>query len=100
MDPRDPMDPSLLIQGDGENEWLPPLEWQQRLILETYRTWVSCCGQGGSPTPTVGSRQVWAQGFWYQAVVNGDGSFLENVTLGTTRRIHFLPQHSGRRVAP
>ena len=88
--------PMFMIQSNDVNGWFWPLTWQNQLIRATYRAWLSGCGQGGSPTQTVQSAPQFSGGWWYIAHVNGDGSFLENVTLKSRRRIHFLPLHDGR----
>ena len=97
---RKPMDsstPKFVVEGNDANDWFWPLTWQTSLVRETYKKWIAGCGQGGSPTQTTHSAPIFYGGWWYVAHVNGEGSYLENLTLASRRRIHFLPQHDGRR---
>ena len=92
---------TFLLQGNHANTWMIPLPWQRDLIQQTYTSWRNSCGQGGSPTPTtispIHEQRMDPNTTWtYQVVINGEGSFLENTTFQTKRKIHFLPLHPGR----
>ena len=89
----------LFIQGDGKNEWLDALPWQEKLYSEACN---QVGGQGGSFYIAEKTKSVKIKSYTYHIYVEAHWSkaFLVNENTQKKRQIKWidLPNHNGAKI--